>query len=145
MHVGTRITAAAIGAALALGCSASEEPAAGKTTFPKNDCVTAGAAYQHTYTEVSGTCGALPTRVEVVPENGTLTIEAGCDGVPRYEGCSVFLDMTCTDADGLTVHQSGKMDWASDGSMGSGTITMDAEASTGQQCSSTYEVDAVRL
>jgi hypothetical protein len=128
-----------------LGCSASEDPEPKQTTFPKNDCVTAGAAYQYTYAHVSGSCGALPARVEVVPEDGILTIEAGCDGVPRYEGCSVFLDMSCTDADGLTVHQSGKVDWATDGSTGTGTITMDAEAANGQRCSSTYNVNAVRL
>lgn len=127
-----------------IGCSAVDEEQS-VTTFPKNECVTAGAAYHDSFSEISGNCGYIPDTVIVVPENGQIVLEAACDGIPRYEGCSVFMDRTCVLEDGSELTETGKMDWAEDGSHGQGTVTIFFETVSGAYCVSTYHITSVRL
>lgn len=139
-----KILTALIISAFIIGCS-SEKPEDDKTTFEKNECVTAGAAYQASYTEVNGNCGDLPDAVLVVDESGVLEVDAECDNIPRYDGCSVFLDMTCVTNE-FILTETGKVDWAEDGSSGNGTLSISIEdTETGASCTSTYKMSAVRL
>lgn len=141
--------AAGVVVALASGCSAeadSETPTQkGGSTFPKNECVTAGAAYKQHYDEQSGgSCGPVADAILNVPANGQISTPE-CIGKPRYEGCSVFIENILCNTGGSTVKQNGKMDWAADGSSGHGFITLVITAPGYDPCTSTYEVTAVRL
>lgn len=132
----------------AIGCVSESDPE--NTSFEKNPCVTAGAAYGISYVEVSGTCGPIPAEVIVVPEDGVIQAEASCNKGPRYDGCTVYMEnIVCkkdtVDYGEVTVKQSGQMNWAADGSSGGGFSTYTISVPGYESCVSTYEVAAVRL
>lgn len=132
-----------------IGCTSSVDEPTPTQTFQKNDCVTAGAQYEFDYYQTSGDCGPIDNQVVAIPEDGVLTTK-GCTSGPnsKYEGCSVYLDQTCSgDVNGVsfTIKELGKVDWAEDGSSGSGTMQLDGSASDGSSCHSTYRVTAKRL
>lgn len=124
-----------------LACSSESDPESRVTTFEKNPCVTAGASYLTHYTEQpGGTCGPLSDEVLAIPPDGMISVP-DCRGKPRYEGCSVFIDQIECESNGYTSTQTGKVDWADDGSTGHGFITFTVAG----QCKSTYEMNSVRL
>lgn len=138
--------------AIMAACSSTDEEGEMRVrTFPANECVTRGASYLGTYTEVSGNCGPIPDELFNVPPDGTLsTAPWRCNKVPRYEGCSVFLDLqTCTNYEPsyeavVTREMTTKVIWQPDGSEGHGTMTVRLSAPGWEPCKSTYQVQILR-
>lgn len=131
------------------GCGSESKEEDHPQTFEKNQCVTAGASYLETFTETNGDCGPMADEVINVPADGMLTFPKGCSGLPTYQGCSVFVDSTCNRYDpnigNYTMSQTGKMEWAVDGSSGQGMFTVHITAAGYYPCTSTYAVNATRL
>jgi hypothetical protein len=100
-------------------------------------------AYLMTLTEVSGTCGPIPSAVVRVDLSGEL--EPGCaldkPTTISPDECNVETSLTCTDEFGFTTKMVGTTKQANaDGSLITGIVTIYGSDDLGPICSGTYRL-----
>lgn len=104
--------------------------------------------YRQTSTAVNGNCGELPTEVfrlesanlvSASPVTCTITNEAWSEG-----DCKLERVLSCTDTDGTSFGTAVSRQETKDGSVISGTITLDVRLKDGRSCRGTYDTWAQR-
>lgn len=112
-----------------------------------NKCVSPGAAYSLKFVKTGGNCTfPLPDQVFMIDQDGSVELDPHCKNGPksRSEGCSVYMDQTCKYETGEVNVWTGKIDWAEDGSGGTGTFSIAATVG-GKSCVGTWSTTAARL
>lgn len=130
---------------LATSCGSSDSNGSGV-------CSQRFGTYRTTYTERSGTCGAIPEQMFTVDVQPTTPPSPCTSGEIRYssDNCEVTnINIVCPEdaiAAGATSTTNGKYTWNADGSRGVGEMTILIKDSAGLAiCQSSYNIVDTRL
>jgi hypothetical protein len=132
-------------AALLAGCSGGS----GTNSETVNPCVSKGATYLGSFTEVSGTCAPIDTTIVSVSPNGTITTgpTITCASQKNSEmpntGCTVQSNDCTWTAAGVNYTGSSSLTWAPDGSWAMGQWSV-MTTEVHDPCSGTYEITITR-
>ncbi len=120
------------------------------TSGGMEECLTSGDQYLVRYVEEEGDCGQWePYSISIPEERGPRGGDYECDRLPYYEGCSLFIDMTCHfrvqsyPPIMVTSHYFGGMTFSGD--FADGSLDMEVSSWSGFQCHSLYSISADRL
>jgi hypothetical protein len=115
----------------------------GSSNNQANPCATKGATYLATFTEVSGTCGPIPSQVVNVNPDGTITDTSNETCASVYQqGCTATRNSCTWSSQGFNFTSTSSVTFASDGASASGIVTL--SASGAGSCAETYNVSYVR-
>ena len=130
----TTFFAVVLGAVLALACGGNSNQA--------NPCVTRGASYLVTFTQVSGNCPAIPSTLVTVNQDGSIPTAASASCTVNMNGCTS--DNNCTwSANGFNYTSSSHLTFTADGASASGTATLNVSGN-GTSCVGTYSLTYTR-
>lgn len=110
-----------------------------------NPCTTPGATYfVHAVEANNGTCGVIPDQIVNVSSDGTVAAAAGvaCDA-EEHSGCTTKKTNCKTTSNGVSCSSTSSIEFAKDGSQGSGLLSMNC-SSGATSCISTYQVVYLR-
>lgn len=131
---------------IAIGCFVALSLAACSSV--SGICAERHGAYQATYTERDGTCGALREQIAVIDKEPTAA-DLGCQGTETYsnDNCTVFMNLRgCPSQNGFTFDMIGEGKWSLDGANGTAVVQMIIHDPSGKViCSSTYDMKSSRL
>jgi hypothetical protein len=142
--------------ACTIGGSDESEDAGVAGSSSSQACAEPSGAYQASYEERSGDCGAQQDQTAVF--DGTKDVLSdSCSGRFKSsdDGCRDTFSLECPFGTGQAVKRSGSLDWSDNGAEASGTVMLTlVTLTTGNDgqvidesrvCSSSYDVDYIKL